>query len=317
MKTLYTEISGQELVTEPIITGQVIQVTNGLQPLYLDYKGTRREITSLVDVVDKITERHVLTGDPEKLLFVRNMQEFYRWSEFEWNNVQVDLVFLRLFPEAGGVSSVNSKTGDVTLTKGDIGLGNVDNIQQATKAEFNTHNGDNTRHITGGERTTWNNAAGAIGGMSGQISNLDIRVTSLEQSGGSGIRIESDDWMPSPIDPNSIGGSYVNFSISEQCRYHIIGNRLFFSASFLVNTLQSNFEIIDFEVYGLPEVPIQREIFQGIAFPEFSVGKPTFALLIGIVDGGILYVTAPCDINNYHILIQGSFEFDPVGMKKT
>ena len=43
------------------------------------------------------------------------------------------------------------------LTKTDVGLGNVDNIQQATKAEFNNHNDDNTRHITTIERTSWNN----------------------------------------------------------------------------------------------------------------------------------------------------------------
>jgi hypothetical protein len=42
------------------------------------------------------------------------------------------------------------------VTKAQVGLGNVDNIQQATKAEFNTHNTDSNRHITATERTTWN-----------------------------------------------------------------------------------------------------------------------------------------------------------------
>jgi hypothetical protein len=41
------------------------------------------------------------------------------------------------------------------LTKSDVGLGNLDNIQQATKAEFNTHDADGTRHITAGERSAW------------------------------------------------------------------------------------------------------------------------------------------------------------------
>jgi hypothetical protein len=36
-----------------------------------------------------------------------------------------------------------------------VGLGNLDNIQQATKAEFNTHDADGTRHITAGERSAW------------------------------------------------------------------------------------------------------------------------------------------------------------------
>ncbi|WP_339187456.1 hypothetical protein [Bacillus sp. FSL M8-0025] len=42
------------------------------------------------------------------------------------------------------------------VTKGQVGLGNVDNVQQATKAEFNTHNNDSTRHITSTERSNWN-----------------------------------------------------------------------------------------------------------------------------------------------------------------
>jgi hypothetical protein len=41
------------------------------------------------------------------------------------------------------------------LTKSDVGLGNLDNIQQATKEEFNTHDADGTRHITAGERSAW------------------------------------------------------------------------------------------------------------------------------------------------------------------
>jgi len=54
------------------------------------------------------------------------------------------------------VSSVNGKTGAVVLDKNDIGLGNVDNVQQATKTEFDTHVNDAVKHITATERTTWN-----------------------------------------------------------------------------------------------------------------------------------------------------------------
>ena len=54
------------------------------------------------------------------------------------------------------VKSVAGKTGIVTLSKSDVGLSNVDNVQQASKAEFDSHNQDFTRHITEEERTTWN-----------------------------------------------------------------------------------------------------------------------------------------------------------------
>ncbi len=42
------------------------------------------------------------------------------------------------------------------VTKEQLGLGSVTNNEQATKTEFNTHNNDNTRHITSAERTAWN-----------------------------------------------------------------------------------------------------------------------------------------------------------------
>jgi len=45
-------------------------------------------------------------------------------------------------------------------TKGEVGLANVDNIQQATKSEFISHDSDSVRHITSAERDAWNASAG-------------------------------------------------------------------------------------------------------------------------------------------------------------
>lgn len=45
------------------------------------------------------------------------------------------------------VLSVNGKTGTVVLTADDVGLGNVTNVAQATKTEFNTLNTQTTNHI--------------------------------------------------------------------------------------------------------------------------------------------------------------------------
>ena len=58
------------------------------------------------------------------------------------------------------------------LTKADIGLGNVDNVKQATKVEFDAHNNDSTRHITSDERNKWNNKANK--------SDIPTKVSQLE-----------------------------------------------------------------------------------------------------------------------------------------
>lgn len=54
-----------------------------------------------------------------------------------------------------------SGTNPHGTTKGDIGLSNVDNAKQATKAEFDTHVADIVKHITTAERTMWNGKANA------------------------------------------------------------------------------------------------------------------------------------------------------------
>ena len=74
------------------------------------------------------------------------------------------------------VKSVAGKTGIVTLSKSDVGLSNVDNVQQASKAEFDSHNNDTTRHITSAERTAWNNKA--------EVSQIPTKVSQLENDRG-------------------------------------------------------------------------------------------------------------------------------------
>lgn len=51
------------------------------------------------------------------------------------------------------VSSVAGRTGAIVLTKTDVGLPLVENIKQATKAEFDTHANDSTLHFTSAEKT--------------------------------------------------------------------------------------------------------------------------------------------------------------------
>ena len=58
------------------------------------------------------------------------------------------------------------------LTKADVGLNNVDNVKQASKTEFDTHNNDSTRHITSDERNKWNNKANK--------SDIPTKVSQLE-----------------------------------------------------------------------------------------------------------------------------------------
>ncbi|MDR4227322.1 terminase [Bacillus mojavensis] len=52
----------------------------------------------------------------------------------------------------------NDMNNPHNTTKAQVGLGNVDNVQQAAKKDFDKHISDETIHISSSERTKWNNA---------------------------------------------------------------------------------------------------------------------------------------------------------------
>ncbi|MCY7802320.1 terminase [Bacillus spizizenii] len=52
----------------------------------------------------------------------------------------------------------NDMNNPHNTTKAQIGLGNVDNVQQAAKKDFDQHDQDQQRHITNEERAKWNGA---------------------------------------------------------------------------------------------------------------------------------------------------------------
>ncbi|UQD52298.1 hypothetical protein C0971_09960 [Bacillus methanolicus] len=56
-------------------------------------------------------------------------------------------------------SHINNQNNPHNVTKSQVGLGNVDNVKQASKTEFDAHTNDTTVHITASERNTWNNKA--------------------------------------------------------------------------------------------------------------------------------------------------------------
>lgn len=99
----------------------------------------------LGDYLINLTIGHKLPETQDEIAETINVGDWIWYDGTSWG----------IIPNTDAVSSVNGKTGNVVLNKNDIGLSNVDNIQQASKTEFNTHNSDNVRHITAQERLKW------------------------------------------------------------------------------------------------------------------------------------------------------------------
>lgn len=67
------------------------------------------------------------------------------------------------------------------VTKAQVGLGNVDNVKQASKVEFDAHNSDNNRHVSTTEKATWNSKANGVHSHpTSQITGLDQKLAGYD-----------------------------------------------------------------------------------------------------------------------------------------
>lgn len=97
---------------------------NGVATLDASGKVLTTQLPSFVDDVLEYTdlESFPVTGESGKIYVDITTNKTYRWSGSTYINIP-----------AGSVDSVNGKTGVVTLTKSDVGLGNVDNTSDINK----------------------------------------------------------------------------------------------------------------------------------------------------------------------------------------
>ena len=75
---------------------------------------------------------------------------------------------------ASDVSAWAKAATKPSYTASEVGLANVDNVKQASKTEFDSHNSDAVKHITAAERTAWN-AKGSSNLALGETSSTAYR----------------------------------------------------------------------------------------------------------------------------------------------
>ena len=91
-------------------------------------------------------------------IYLRHWYPSSGWTEFITVPSSSDLDSALAAAKAYTDDHANNKENPHSVTKAQVGLGNVDNIQQAAKSDFDKHDSDNTRHITSDERKKWNAA---------------------------------------------------------------------------------------------------------------------------------------------------------------
>lgn len=116
-----------------------------------------------------------------KLRINKSANEFYNIViDKDGVDVVVSEVYRRLDDENPGLlEHVNRIDNPHQVTKDQVGLGNVDDVQQASKEDFDNHVNDAVIHVTSEDKTNWNSKATqqdideAIGGLD-YVSNLNF-----------------------------------------------------------------------------------------------------------------------------------------------
>jgi len=96
-----------------------------------------------------------------KLRINKSANEFYNIAiDKDGVDVVVSEVYRRLDDENPGLlEHVNRIDNPHQVTKEQVGLGNVDDVQQASKEDFDNHVNDTVIHVTSEDKTNWNSKA--------------------------------------------------------------------------------------------------------------------------------------------------------------
>jgi hypothetical protein len=99
--------------------------------------------------------------------------------------LKADIVALGIPAQDTVYTHPGSGTNPHGTTKADVGLGNVDNVKQASKTEFDEHDNDDTRHITSVERTKWNAVDNKVDKVTGKgLSTNDYTTAEKNKLAG-------------------------------------------------------------------------------------------------------------------------------------
>lgn len=154
------------------VNTSLLGVANGVATLDSGGKVPSSQLPAYVDDVLEYANQAAFpaTGESGKIYVALDTNKTYRWSGSAY-----------IYITSGAVDSVAGKTGVVTLVKGDVGLGNVDNTSDATK------------NIGGNAATATQLATARTIGMTGDVTwtsagfNGSANVTGVATLANSGV----------------------------------------------------------------------------------------------------------------------------------
>ncbi len=277
-------------------TNELFIGNNGNQKIFPPTAPTISDVEGLQTALDnKVDNSRVLTNVPANAKFTDTT-----YSEISTSEI-----------DAGTASTLRTITGRRvkyildkvqgwidSVTKADIGLGNVDNVKQASKTEFDTHNNDNTKHITNTERNNWNNKA--------EISDIPTKVSELTNDSGFLTSVTKSDVGLSNVD-NVKQATKVEFDehLAEEATESEYGHVRLSDlpkgkrvARFVIGTSTAGWTAADCD-YLCDGTNDQEEIIQALNALPATGGE------VVILDG-TYNITASIDVPKNNVSIRGS-----------
>ena len=124
-----------------------------------ELKSTETKLQNNIDNHIKDTSRHVSVEERTKWNGKADATHRHRVADIDGLEAIIGNQTTNKANQADLTGHIQNQNNPHNVTKTQVGLGNVTNVEQASKQEFNAHARDTTKHITQQERTAWNGKA--------------------------------------------------------------------------------------------------------------------------------------------------------------
>ena len=124
-----------------------------------ELKSTETKLQNNIDNHIKDTSRHVSVEERTKWNGKADATHRHRVADIDGLEAIIGNQTTNKANQADLTGHIQNQNNPHNVTKAQVGLGNVTNVEQASKQEFNAHARDTTKHITQQERTAWNGKA--------------------------------------------------------------------------------------------------------------------------------------------------------------
>lgn len=123
-----------------------------------ELKSTETKLQNNIDNHSRDTSRHVSVEERTKWNGKADATHRHKVSDIDGLEAIIGNQTTNKANQSDLTGHINNRNNPHSVTKEQVGLGNVTNVEQASKSEFNSHSQNSTIHVSSVDKNRWNNA---------------------------------------------------------------------------------------------------------------------------------------------------------------